>query len=264
MGRGVRGRRVILAAAAAGLVVGTAALASGSAVPVKLKLVGASDLEIGQSAKLTASAKLPKGARLLIQALPSGRAPTKVAECLRSPCSGSYRDSREEGVDFQASAIKRVGRKVTTLGRSNRVAVFWSEPAPPPPPPPPPAATPGHYVGKTADNELWAFDIGTDGLSMTNLQTGQINESCEPPAYLSGGNLTFWGPIPVARDGSFAISTTLNGTVDNSPASDTIKITGRIAGGTASGTYRVDTSFSANGQGYSCSSGDQAWTASRA
>jgi hypothetical protein len=257
---------MILVGVMASLVVGTAAFAAGSAVPVALKLTGPSDRELGQPAKLTATAKLPKGAHLLIQAFAPTRKPAKVAECLRSPCSGSYRDSREESVAFQASAIKRTGRKVTTLGRSTKVSVFWSEPAPPEPPaPPPPAAAPGHYVGKTADNELWTFDIGADGLSLTNLQTGQINESCDPPAYLSGGNLTFPGPTPVARDGSWAITTTVTGTIEGVPLTDSIKITGKIAGGTASGTYRIDTGFTlSNGQGYSCSSGDQTWTASKA
>jgi hypothetical protein len=179
----------------------------------------------------------------------------------------TYRDSREEAVAFRALAIKHAGRKVTTLGRSGLVTVFWTEPAPPPPPtppPPPPAATPGHYAGKTADNELWAFDIDAGGLTLTNLQTGQMNKHCDPPDdYLSRGELQFHGPIRVTSGGDFTIDASWNTTVDSEPATETAKITGHVANGTAAGTYRVETSFTYKGQGYSCTTGDQTWTAAR-
>lgn len=141
------------------------------------------------------------------------------------------------------------------------------KPAPPPPPPPPPppaAAVPGHYSGTTADNELWAFDIGADGLSLTNLQTGQINESCNPSDItLSGGNLSFPGPFLVASDGSFTINATVGGTISGNPVTGTVTITGKASGGTASGTYREDDSFTYNDTAYSCTTGDQTWTASK-
>ena len=124
--------------------------------------------------------------------------------------------------------------------------------------------SPGHYVGKTADNEAWAFDVSADGLSSANLQTGQMNESCNPPNYyLYGGQLSFKGPFAIARDGSFTINTTLSDTVGSSAATDIVAITGRTADGVANGTYRKDTSYSTNGIGYSCSTGNQTWTASR-
>ncbi len=176
---------MVLIAVAAALVAGTAAFTSCSAVRVSINVVGDTQLEVGQAAKLSATAKLPKGARLMIQALPTGRTAAKIAECRRSPCS------------------------------------------------------------------------------LTNLQTGQTNEHCEPFAYLSGGDLTFPGPIPVGRDGSFSISSTVSGTVGGEPSTDAVEITGHITGGTASGTYRVDSSFTYEGQGYGCTTGDQTWTASR-
>jgi hypothetical protein len=270
------GKRVVTAAAVGALVVVAAATASGSAVPVTLKLVGSADRDLGQSVRLTATARLPVGAHLLIQRFPRGKAAVKVAECLRSPCTGSYRDTKAEDVAFQAFAIKRAGVKTTILGRSTRVIVSWSAPiptpseptpppAPAPPPPPPPSATPGHYEGKTADNEAFRFDVGADGRTLTNLQTGQINESCDPPAYLSGGNLTFPGPIAVAQDGTFTINANLTGSLTGGGSvTDIVNITGHIAGGIASGTYKVDTSFAlSNGAGYNCSSGNQTWTASK-
>ena len=135
-------------------------------------------------------------------------------------------------------------------------------PPPPPPPPPPPAAKAGHFTGKTADNELWAFDITSDGLSLTNLQTGQLNESCNPPDFtLAGGQQTLRGPFPVARDGSFSINLSTSTSIDGTPGTDTLVITGQISGGVATGTYRDDTAFSSNGTAYSCTTGNQTWSA---
>jgi len=134
-------------------------------------------------------------------------------------------------------------------------------PAPPPPPPAPPAAKPGHFNGKTADNELWAFDITPDGLSLTNLRTGQMNESCNDGYYLSGGQQTFTGPFPVGRDGSFSINFSDSTSVDGEAGTDTFVITGQISGGVATGTYRDDTTFSSGGDAYSCTTGNQNWSA---
>jgi hypothetical protein len=141
------------------------------------------------------------------------------------------------------------------------LVTFKRVPPPAPPPPPPPAAKPGHFTGKTADNELWAFDISPDGLSLTNLQTGQMNESCNPDYYLWGGQQTLPGPFPVARDGSFSITLSTPTTVNDDAAADTLVISGQISGGVATGTYRDDTTFSSDGTAYSCTSGNQTWSA---
>jgi hypothetical protein len=256
------------AATAAGLIVIAGATASGSTIPVTLKLVGAPNRDLGQAARLTATARLPAGSRLLIRRF-SGRSHVKIAECLRSPCTGLYRNARTAQVRFQALAIRRSGARTTILGRSRQVTVSWAPvattpPSTPPPTSPPAGVTPGHYEGKTADNEAFRFDVSADGTGLSNLQTGQINESCDPPAYLSGGNLAGPGPFPIAPDGTFSIKQTLSGTVSGSMSTINALITGRLSGGTASGTYRVDTTFTlANGTGYNCSSGDQAWTATR-
>jgi hypothetical protein len=67
-----------------------------------------------------------------------------------------------------------------------------------------PPAKPGHYSGSTADHEQFSFDIAADGLSLLNLHTGQMNESCTPPDYyLSGGQISAASPFTVGRDGSF-------------------------------------------------------------
>ena len=71
-----------------------------------------------------------------------------------------------------------------------------------------------------------------------------MNESCTPADItLSGGNLSFPGPFPVATDGSFTIDTVLNGTISGNPLVATVSITGKVSGGTASGTYHENDSF---------------------
>lgn len=134
-------------------------------------------------------------------------------------------------------------------------------PSPPAPPPPPPAAKPGQFTGKTADNEVWNFAISPDGLSLTNLQMGQMNETCDDGYYLWGGQQTLLGPYPVAHDGSFTIRFTTDTTVNDDAGTDTFVITGQISGGVATGTYRDDTNFSSQGTAYSCSTGNQTWSA---
>jgi len=247
--------------------VGTGAFASGSAIPVSLRIAGSADRNVGQSVRLTATARLPLGGHLMIQALRLGKLPAKVAECLRSPCSASFRDTKVEDVAFQASASKRVGTKITSLGRSQRVTVSWVKPAPPlppppPPPPPPPAATPGHFSGTIGNARApIAFDIGSDGISMVNLSTGEIDESCDPATY------TFWfdgfsgsGPFPVATNGAFLIT----GSGSDPTLDYTFKLTGTVTGASASGILHVESSYLLkDGNRLNCSSGDQPWTATK-
>jgi hypothetical protein len=245
------------------LALSVSAPASGSAVPVALKVLGSTDRDVGQSVKLTATAKLPRSGRLVILGTPTGKPTVKVAECLRSPCTGTFRDRSVEVVDFRASVIKRTGSRTATLGRSKKISVSWSEPAKPTPPAVP-AAVPGHYEGRSTLNEIFNFDVSADGRSLTNLQTGQVNESCDPSAHIAGGNINAPGPFPIALDGSFSISGTINGTIGAGDSyTRKIVITGHSSGGTASGTLRTDTSFSISGTAFTCNSGDQTWTATK-
>jgi hypothetical protein len=182
---------------------------------------------------------------------------------LRSSCTGRWSEQSAISDRFQAYLTHGPG-KSSVLGRSRVVRVTWQ--APPPPPPPP--ATPGHYQGRSTFNEIFNFDVSADGKSVVNLQTGQVNESCTPPGVtLSGGNLSFPGPTPIAADGSFTIAATASITISFSDGDVTgsrkVTITGRFTGSTANGTIRTDTSFSHVGTGYSCTSGDQTWTATK-
>jgi hypothetical protein len=86
---------------------------------------------------------------------------------------------------------------------------------------------------------------------MTNLVTGEIDESCNPP------DITFWfinldgnGPYDLSTDGSFSIEGSGTTEVDGSPAPYSIKIGGTVSGTSASGVLHVGTSLTLNGQGY--------------
>ena len=193
-----------------------------------------------------------------------------VTVCSHSPCTGRWTERSAISDKFQAFVTHGSGKSFSVLGRSRVVRVAWKSPppppAPPPPPtpaPPPPPATPGHYQGRSSFNEIFNFDVSADGKSLVNLQTGQINESCTPPANISGGNLTAPGPFPIAADGSVSITGTLPITINNTTGSRKVTITGRFSGATATGTIRTDTTFTLDGTGYTCTSGDQTWTASK-
>ena len=89
-----------------------------------------------------------------------------------------------------------------------------------------------------------------------------MNETCSPDGfYLSGGQQLLTGPYPVARDGSFSIKDVSATNVDANPGTDTFTVTGQISGGVATGTYREDTTFSDGGTAYSCTTGNQTWSA---
>ena len=259
-----RNRNVILIASAIGLCAATTALAGSQALRVTLSATGGGALQVGQGTHLTAAAKLPKGDHLVIQAFPDSGPVAKIKDCLRSPCTATYKSSEEQQVGFQASVIARVGGKATTLGRSTRANVFWSEPAPPPPPPPPPPlAAPGHYEGHTQDNEVFAFDVSADSTLITGLHTGQVNESCNPPGHIYGNNLNNWSGR-IASDWSFAMGYDGPGTIGGNPAVYSIRVTGRFtASGVASGILRIDNTFTEDGVSYSCSSADVSWTANK-
>jgi hypothetical protein len=138
------------------------------------------------------------------------------------------------------------------------------EPTPPPTPPPPPAppAQPGHYKGTTSQNEIIEFDVTADGLRVVALLTGQINEGCNPPAHLYGGNLHD-GTAPIAADGTFKIDFDYTSTVGGDPSKGHFTLTGKFSGTGATGTLEDKVSFTDEGTPYSCGSGTQTWTANR-
>ena len=135
-------------------------------------------------------------------------------------------------------------------------------PTPPPAPPAAPPAQPGHYKGITSQLEIIAFDVTTDGTRVVALLTGQINEGCNPPAHLFGGNLHD-GTAPIATDGSFKIDFDYTSKVGEDPSTGHFTLTGHFSGTASTGTLQDTVSFTDQGTAYSCGSGLQTWTASR-
>jgi len=137
-------------------------------------------------------------------------------------------------------------------------------PSPPPAPPPPPAlpATPGHYKGTTSQNEIIEFDVSADGTRVVALLTGQINEGCNPPAHLFGGNLHD-GTASISADGSFKLDFDYTSSVGGDPSNGHFTLTGKFSGASWTGTLEDKVSFTHEGTAYSCGSGTQTWTAAR-
>ncbi len=154
------------------------------------------------------------------------------------------------------------------------VAVFRTLPSatpptssPPPPPttttpPPSPTVQAGHYVGITSQNERISFDVSSDSRSLSNLYINDINQNCV------GGGTTYQNRVDwrgfvasVGIDGGFSARFTDDVTYRDAggnifPATVTFSLQGKISGGSAGGSFRLDTSGSLN-----CSSGTVSWTA---
>jgi len=166
---------------------------------------------------------------------------------------------------YQA-AYRRAGFTCVS-GRLRKPAKPAQPPAPTPPTPTPtppaPPAQPGHYHGTDSQLEVIDFDVTSDGRTVTNLTTGQINQGCTPPAHIFGGGIRATN-VPVSSDGSFVVDFSFTGNFsDGTPYSGHDNITGRFSGATATGTLTSTLNFTANGTGYSCGSGQQTWTATR-
>jgi hypothetical protein len=129
-------------------------------------------------------------------------------------------------------------------------------------------AMPGHYSGRTSQNETFDFDVTPNGTGVTGIRTGQINQSCSPPAYISGGGLTFGSDMfPITADGSFTVDVSYPGIVTGGGATATtttrVVISGRFSGPAASGTLLKTITFTLLGTNYSCTSNPQTWNAAR-
>ena len=132
-----------------------------------------------------------------------------------------------------------------------------------------PLVRPGHYTGLNSMMTLFAFDVTPDGTGVTHLVTGQINQSCDGPMTIYQGNLNYGDyTIPINSQGSFTTDETWKGTLsDGDTTVDTsthVVITGHFTGDTASGTLLKIIGFTWKGTPYSCTSGNQTWTAIRA
>ena len=136
-----------------------------------------------------------------------------------------------------------------------------SPPSPPSPPPPPPASpvTPGSYKGLLDGNFVF-FEITADRM-ITGFRSNYLREDCNGNLYIYG--TLDWGAsrFPIAADGTFSVSSTGTGTVDNQPASFTDTVSGKVDGTTVTGNVTGTADFTYDGTRYQCSSGVKTYTA---
>jgi hypothetical protein len=194
------------------------------------------------------------------QACPAGTKRVVVGgnvKCVRAgqKCKAKYQ-----------AAYKKVGLTCVTGRLRKRPTPPPPAPTPEPPPPappPPPPAQPGHYHGLTSQLTTVDMDVTSDGATVTNIRTGQINQGCTPPAHIFGGGITD-ATRTVASDGTFLVDFTFDGTFSDGTAyNGRITMTGKFTAATASGTLSATLNFVDNGIAFACGSGQQTWTASR-
>jgi hypothetical protein len=182
---------------------------------------------------------------------PRGSKPAIIAgtfKCLRvgQACKARYQ-----------SAYRKYGLKCVS-GRLRKI----TKPVPQPPPPPP--GQPGHYKGTTSQNELFEFDVTSDGRAVTNIVTGQINEGCNGGFNLFGFAGKWVSDIlPLDASGGFSADFPYATTVNQSAATGQFTVTGHMSGAVGVGNFQKTTRFSENGVAYACGSGLQTWTVTR-
>ncbi len=128
-----------------------------------------------------------------------------------------------------------------------------------PPPPPSTPVTPGSYKGLLDGNFVF-FEITSDRY-VTGFRSNYLREDCNNDVYIYG--TLDWGTsrFPIAADGTFSVSGTGTGTVDNLPATFTDSVTGKVDGTTVTGTVTGTADFTDQGARYICSSGARNYTA---
>jgi hypothetical protein len=136
------------------------------------------------------------------------------------------------------------------------------EPQPTPPPPPPVAAAmPGHYEGRTSQNEIIKLDVQPGGVSATGLDIHTVNESCNPSGGRWGG-FTSSATYAITTDGTLTIDTP---TVWTNGGTTAGRFTLRAAftGIVLTGNLTSTTTLTPQGTPTSCSSGLVTFTAMR-
>ena len=97
--------------------------------------------------------------------------------------------------------------------------------------------------------------------TVTHFRTNYLREDCDGPLYVYGTLDFGTRRFPIADDGSFQYSTTVNGTVDNNPAVFTYEITGLLSGINATGAVVGTSEFDYEGRHWKCTSGRRTYTA---
>jgi hypothetical protein len=161
--------------------------------------------------------------------------------------------------------IRRQRAKIRALRRAAECQVDVPPPPPTTPPPSAPAES-GHYKGSTSQLTNWEFNVTVANgvFYFADLVTGQINQSCTPPANIFGNELDFRGyGVPIRSDSSFAVDDTYSSFVGSEAATSHLTITGHFNGSIAAGSFQLDTTFADAGTTYRCTSNQQSWTAAK-
>jgi hypothetical protein len=136
--------------------------------------------------------------------------------------------------------------------------------SPPPPLPPTPVAIPGHYEGRTSQNELIRLDVQPGGRGVTGFYIHAINESCSPSGGLTREFSWGWVPDSITVDGMLTsklgyFRPTLPFTVVGG-----FTLHAGFTGIVVTGTFTDETKpVSKDGTPLSCSSGLVSFTATR-
>ena len=134
-----------------------------------------------------------------------------------------------------------------------------------------PTASPGSYTGFTerSDSASVYFYVAPDGGSIEDVDIPPVDAepSCTPSGSVSSAPVGI-SSIPINSDGSFSSETTRTGLVDNQPATFTYTFNGHFHGPNTTGLARVDgiwredVTYANSGTSYSCTTGDESFTAS--
>jgi len=138
------------------------------------------------------------------------------------------------------------------------------EPTPPTPPPPLPppqtAVTPGTYKGATSTGNHVFFTVQGDR-TITGFRINDMRQTCGNGGYIYSAVDFGSYAMRIADDGSFTESYNGPWTVDGTPATFHMRITGRVQGAIASGTAQTASEWNNAGTLWRCSTELQTWTA---
>ena len=132
--------------------------------------------------------------------------------------------------------------------------------------PPPVAVTPGSYKGQTQAGNFVFFTVSTNR-TVNGWRVNDIRRTCNGGFYIYGAiDLGSNSALPIDAAGRFSsqvnYDTTINwDTGDVTPAKAVFKISGLVQGSSASGTVLSTFDFDRNGSHYTCSNGNETWTA---
>jgi hypothetical protein len=205
---------------------------------------------------------------LSASAAPAGVRPAAAAKCtngVSDRIKGKTVCIHVGGKCLAAHNAKYRAKGYTCVsGRLRRSTKPAPSPQPTPPPPPPaPPALPGHYEGRTSQNEIIMLDVRPDGASLTGLNIHTVNRSCNP-------GQGWWGPfgvtgvIPIASGGTWTLELPYTfGFSDGTTGTGHMSMKGAFSGTTLTGDFTDTSSFTYQGTPFSCSTKVVTFTASR-